>query len=300
LALIMAASAVALAEDGTDAFSAFKNGIDARALGMGGAFVAVADGSSAMYWNPAGLARMNDIRIGGMSTDLFGAGYTHQFISAAGTIADFGLGFGFERLSVPSGPFCTDSFVWSESAVMGSVAANIMDVGLIGANLKYYMASGVENTASGIGFDFGLLVDLGEMFTFGVNATDIGGSKITWTSEAVDVVTGLYKVGAAVRLLEDTLILAGDVDFAGAGMGLTHFGIEYTVIDELALRLGMTLDETLAPSDYSVGAGLKVAGLYVDAAYILDGTIGNTLVLSAEFSLGDLLGGEEGGIIGAE
>jgi len=42
-----------------------------------------------------------------------------------------------------------------------------------------------------------------------------------------------------------------------------------------------------------VGAGINVAGLYVDAAYILEETLGNTLVLSAEFSLGGLLGGEE-------
>src|SRR5262245_56330695 len=30
--------------------------VGTRALGMGGAFVAVADDSSAVYWNPAGLA----------------------------------------------------------------------------------------------------------------------------------------------------------------------------------------------------------------------------------------------------
>ena len=31
-------------------------GVDARPLGMGGAFVAVANSVSAAYWNPAGLA----------------------------------------------------------------------------------------------------------------------------------------------------------------------------------------------------------------------------------------------------
>ena len=32
--------------------------VGTRALGMGGAFVAVADDPSAVYWNPAGLPRM--------------------------------------------------------------------------------------------------------------------------------------------------------------------------------------------------------------------------------------------------
>jgi hypothetical protein len=31
-------------------------GIGSRAEGMGGAFVAVADDASAVYWNPAGIA----------------------------------------------------------------------------------------------------------------------------------------------------------------------------------------------------------------------------------------------------
>src|SRR5438094_8616567 len=32
-----------------------------RAQGMGGAFVAVADDASAIYWNPAGLANVNQL-----------------------------------------------------------------------------------------------------------------------------------------------------------------------------------------------------------------------------------------------
>lgn len=38
-------------------------GIGARAMGMGGAFTAVADDASAVFWNPAGLAQLTDNRI---------------------------------------------------------------------------------------------------------------------------------------------------------------------------------------------------------------------------------------------
>jgi hypothetical protein len=38
--------------------------VGTRALGMGGAFVAVADDPSAVYWNPAGLPRMGIIQMG--------------------------------------------------------------------------------------------------------------------------------------------------------------------------------------------------------------------------------------------
>jgi hypothetical protein len=38
--------------------------VGTRALGMGGAFVAVADDPSAVYWNPAGLPRMGIVQMG--------------------------------------------------------------------------------------------------------------------------------------------------------------------------------------------------------------------------------------------
>lgn len=38
-------------------------GVGARALGMGGAFAAVADDSTAVYWNPAGIGIPQTVRI---------------------------------------------------------------------------------------------------------------------------------------------------------------------------------------------------------------------------------------------
>lgn len=43
-------------------------GVGARAMGMGGAFISVADDSTALYWNPAGLSRIKRIEFfGGLS-----------------------------------------------------------------------------------------------------------------------------------------------------------------------------------------------------------------------------------------
>ena len=41
-------------------------GIGTRPMGMGGAFVAVAEGPSAFYWNPAGLVQMSRIEFSTM------------------------------------------------------------------------------------------------------------------------------------------------------------------------------------------------------------------------------------------
>jgi len=298
LALIVVISALAFA-DGVGAFSAFKSGIGARALAMGGAFVAVADDSTAACWNPAGLAQVKDTRIGGMSTDLFGLGYTHQFVNAITEFSGFGIGLSYERAAVPGTQLdesgeTVGEFTWSESLFLGSVSMDIEGIGLVGANVKYYMAdSGLGDSASGFGFDLGLLFNLGDMFTIGASALDLGNTQIAWSTGANDAVSGVYKVGTAVKLLDGSLILAGDLDFVGMEMGDAHVGLEYKLIPELALRAGVVLADNFARYSFTMGAGLNIAGLYVDAAYLLNEDLGNTLVLSAEFSLSSLFGGEE-------
>ena len=297
MALLLVLSAIAVA-DGIGAFSAFKSGIGARALAMGGAFVAVANDATASLWNPAGLALLDDTRLAGMSTDLYGLGITHQYVGAVTTFANLGIGLGWERASIAGqlidGGELGAAFTWVEQALIGSLATNVMDIAMVGANVKYYMAdSGLGDSASGFGFDLGLLVSLGDMFVIGVNAMDLGGTPIDWDGGATDVVSGLYKAGLAMKLADDKLILAADVDFDGLDIGDTHVGVEFQLIDELALRGGVVLTNNFQDYYFAVGAGINVAGLYVDAAYVLEESLGNTLVLSAEFSLGDLLGEEE-------
>src|SRR5688500_11454424 len=46
-------------------FRLLNSGYGAAALGMGGAFVAVANDMSAIYWNPAGLAQLQGLQLSG-------------------------------------------------------------------------------------------------------------------------------------------------------------------------------------------------------------------------------------------
>ena len=56
LAVAINAHAQTVTKVGTTAGKFLSIPVGARALGMGGAFVAVANDVSAMYWNPAGIA----------------------------------------------------------------------------------------------------------------------------------------------------------------------------------------------------------------------------------------------------
>ena len=61
---------------GGDAYPFLKIGVGARALGMGGAFVAVADDGTAAYWNPAGLGSLGKREVSFMHTSVSGNKFT--------------------------------------------------------------------------------------------------------------------------------------------------------------------------------------------------------------------------------
>ena len=61
--LIMPAMAQKVTKVGTTAAKFLSIPVGARALGMGGAFVGVANDASAMYWNPAGMARATQAEV---------------------------------------------------------------------------------------------------------------------------------------------------------------------------------------------------------------------------------------------
>ena len=56
---------------GTSAGAMLEIGVGARAEAIGGAFVAVADDPSALYWNPAGIARIPSISVQATKTEWF-------------------------------------------------------------------------------------------------------------------------------------------------------------------------------------------------------------------------------------
>lgn len=67
---------------GTKGLQFLKLGIDSRAVGMAGAYVAVSDDISSTYWNPAGLA-MNFSKQVLFSHTKYVAGISHEYLAAS-------------------------------------------------------------------------------------------------------------------------------------------------------------------------------------------------------------------------
>ncbi len=98
LAGVTNVSAQRIAKYGADFLS---GGVGARALGMGGAYVAVADDASAGYWNPAGLNQIDSPEFAYMHAERFAGVVSFDYAGLAWPLSDRStIGISFYRSGV--------------------------------------------------------------------------------------------------------------------------------------------------------------------------------------------------------
>lgn len=92
-------------------------GVGGRALGMGGAYCALAEDPSSFYWNPAGLARVPRLSVWGMYANQFGdlgdPLAQHSVLGVVFPFSEAALGVHWVRLAVDDIPIFPD---YSEDA----------------------------------------------------------------------------------------------------------------------------------------------------------------------------------------
>ncbi len=90
-------------------------GAGVRSLGMGGAFAALADDGSAMYWNPAGISQIRKSEISAMHAFLYNGLASYDHITYCQPLpSDVTIGLNVTRLTV------TDIPVFAESYLIGT------------------------------------------------------------------------------------------------------------------------------------------------------------------------------------
>lgn len=183
-----------LAFAGTDAAAFLKKNVGTKAIGMGGAFTSVADDTSAIYWNPAGLAKISDFY------SLYAMGSTgasdkypglkdvvpsHQFFAISVPAKKFTeyLGdtvFGFGYISSTMSNIQHTYRTGESSIYRGTMShtdnAYYLSAGLplwkneenalyLGASLKYitYSFSAIGVSGSGIDIDGGAIYSIGSL-----------------------------------------------------------------------------------------------------------------------------------------
>ena len=297
-------------QQGIGAGSFFKTGVDARALGMGGAFVAVANEYSAVYWNPGGLGRVGSPQVGAMHSDMFGIGINYNFLAGAlplpalplvqdltvaGTYMEVSVEVrAFDEDFVPIGPIR-----YSERLVGCGGGFQLPGFGYVGAVAKayYFLApraglEGADATAFGLGIDAGWLAPIWNNVWVGIAATDIGDTRIKWkntATEPTDLALGKYTIGLSYTA--GNLLLATDYSFRHAFDNILRIGAEYT-INAFSLRLGF-INRIGGGTSFTAGVGVKVNQLGIDAAWLQNKGIEvegvhDTILISADFTFGSL------------
>ncbi|MEW6703040.1 MAG: PorV/PorQ family protein [Bacteroidota bacterium] len=157
--------AQSIARVGTTAAAFLKIGVGARALGMGEAYTTLAEDITGMYWNPAGISRIEKMQavinhfdyIADLFYDYGGFAMPIENIGTFGAfIARLGMP-DIERTTIQS-PNGTGEKVSASSFVIGlSYARALTDRFSIGGNVKYVSESIWHSSASSIAFDVGVL-----------------------------------------------------------------------------------------------------------------------------------------------
>jgi hypothetical protein len=254
-------------------------GVGARSLGMGKAYVGVAEDSETVFVNPAGLGNINTLKLGSMYTSLFndinytvvsgaypmdndsgtlGAGFINQAVGGINLYSNDGTAegqasFGTQVFFVSHGVNLSKKWLPSLPGLYG------------GYTVKYIMESAQGGTTSdmgGSGFaaDMALLYKPKGYMSYGLTLQNIIGTPMSYANGYSEPIDSSAKVGTKATILGD--ILDGSAMFSNDSrldmaldydMGISykipgtmHFGLEYkpqigvTYIDRiLTFRAGV-------------------------------------------------------------
>ena len=168
LALLVAAlpaAAQAQSKVATTAAQFLGIGVGPRAVAMGGAYVAMGDDASAMYWNPGALSRIGHSQVMAahtgwlVDTDLNWVGLTLALDADNSIgISLTQLDYGEEEVRTVVMPEGTGArWTAQDLAFTVSYARNLTDRFSIGASFKYITQQIWNESASTIAFDLGLI-----------------------------------------------------------------------------------------------------------------------------------------------
>lgn len=194
---VQVADAQRIAKYGADFLA---GGVDARALGMGGAYVAHADEVSAGYWNPAGLSHLTHPEISYMHVERFAGAVSFDYGAGAMPISDrSSLGISVFRSGVndivntlnawdpvlnqpkPNYESLITTFSAADWALFASYSRTLNESWAVGINFK-----GIRRTIGDFADAWGYSVDVGaqwrsDRYRLGVTVQDLSTMLQSWS-----------------------------------------------------------------------------------------------------------------------
>ncbi|NUO78778.1 PorV/PorQ family protein [candidate division KSB1 bacterium] len=298
-------------------------GAGGRALGMGGAYAALANDVSAGYWNPAGLVSLDYPQIMLMHSEQFSGVVKYDYGSFAmplGTSRSVGIGLirlGVDdipvtRLSNPAlklgaeyvdengitrrnTPYVVRTISDAEYALFLSYGLKRNEKLAFGANAKIIHKNVGDNSAWGLGFDIGAIYKPAGNLLVGLNLQDITTTVLAWDSGTREIIVPALKAGVAYPLnlskLGGAIVPAVDFDirFEGRDYAAQYAAGPVSLDSHLGWEFQFQdLFALRVGSDVgklSAGAGINLPKFQVDYAFLSHDELGNSHRISARLSL---------------
>ena len=296
-----------------------RTGVVARALGMGGAYIAVAEDVTAIYWNPAGLVSMESLQVHGMHAERFAGIVNWDFVGAGIPVReDLAMGFGFFRLGVDGIPFTrlrdpsreigefyvdeygrriqNDVYAYkmvddAEMAFVFSFAKKRSERFSYGGNIKVIRKSAGEYGAWGLGFDVGILMNPYRDLKVGLVLLDGTSTLLAWNGGRRELILPNVKIGAAYPFrrssFECLTVFDVHVGFEdrGAAAQATWGRMDFDFRGGLEVRFRERIALRLGTDRgrFTTGAGISVSAFNIDYGYMTHADLGNTHRISMTF-----------------
>ncbi len=257
-------------------------GTSARAIGMGGAVVAVASDPSAIYYNPSLSTRINRTAILLMHSEDFAGLVKHNFLGMVLPGKNQSLGVALLHNGIPgikltelpdtaqppgenNRPYVKK--IVSANQLVGylNYARALNPVLAIGGNAKLiYQELGGTANCFGMGIDFGMTLTPLTDIDLGLRVRNLSTSPLFWNTGNYEYISPRVAIGLSklFHLGQDRLRLAIETELNFEEKNyLPNFGLEYVFRNALSGRLG------IYRNNISFGLGFRFKRFHIDYGY---------------------------------
>jgi len=275
------------AKVGTAGAQFLEIGVSARAIGMGEAFLGVADDASALYYNPGALATLTQIE--GILTHVdYPADINYEFIGVVIPAPQFAGTFGVSLYMLGMGEMPVtnygyprgngETFDAGDFALGLSYGAGLTDRFSMGITFKYIAQYLETHKATGWSSDLGVYYDTGfRNFKICMTLANFG-PDMKFISEPYPLPID-FRFGTAIDVIDfpgSRLTFAAQASHPNDNLEKYNMGLEYWFNNMFALRVGKKFnydyyDESDFGGGMTFGAGAKLPvsshSLTIDYAY---------------------------------
>jgi len=291
------------AEAAKYAGESFTLGAGARPLALGGAFVALADDASGIYYNPAGLALATRNQVVLLHSETFGSLVNHDFVgfrhpvTMSGKAAGLGLGIyrvggGGIKLTEWDAdlgrPVVTEEVGHYDYLLLAGGGLQLSTKLRLGAAAKVIMRSLGHDSGYGLGVDLGMQYEPMTDLALGLAVRDASSSFLSYDNGTQESILPAVRLGGSYMLRFDQFTIRGigetEILFEGrkyaAQLWMNNISADFRYGGELGYREVVFFRAGSDINRLTLGVGLRFDRFSLDGAFLDHPDLDNSYRLS--------------------